>query len=258
VSAGELVAEGSPVEQGRAQGARFAAAIEAELARERRKLPWLARRSLLRRVRETSARAVATQLPWQRERSEGIALDARVALAELELAEAAVRVQGAAFADGARLAASFDLPHASANLVVLRTSRPDAGGFPSVELALAHLAGCLCGVNAEGIAVICTRDLAGDEPSLRFHAQELLFRARDLDAGIDHLRRRASYAGGSGTLLVADARGESRLLELARGTLRVRDTALVPRLAKSPQLELDARERRLSLLGGERRQAIAR
>ncbi len=258
MTAGELVAEGAPVEQGRAQGARFARAIAAELARERKKLPWLARRTLVRRVRETSARAVATQLPWQRERIEGIALDARVGLAELELAEACVRVQGAAFVDGARLQASFDLPNALAPLLVLRTSRPDAGGFPSVELALAHLAGCLCGVNAEGIAVICTRDLPGDEPSLRFHAQELLFRARDLDAGIDHLRRRASYAGGTGTLVAADARGESRLLEFARGTLEVRDTALVPKHAKSPQLELHPGERRLSLLDGERREEIAR
>ncbi len=255
---GELSADGAPVEQGRAQGARFARVIAAELARQRRTLPRLARRSLSARVRETSARAIATQLPWQRERIEGIALEARVALAGLELAEAVDRVQGAAFVDGALLEASFALSSELAELLVLRTSRPDAGGFPSVELALAHLAGCLCGVNAEGIAVICTRDLAGDEPSLRFHAQELLFRARDLDAGIDHLRRRASYAGGSGTLVVADARGESRLLEFARGALAVRDTAFVPARAASPMIEIDAVQRRLSLVGEERREAIAR
>jgi hypothetical protein len=254
----ELAAEGAPVEQGRAQGRRFALAIAGELLRQRRALPWLARRSLVARVRETSARAVATQLPWQRERIEGIALEARVALGGLELAEACERIQGAAFVEGATLQASFDLPRELEALLVLRSSRPDAGGFPSVELALAHLAGCLCGVNAEGIAVLCVRDLSRDEPSLRFHAQEILFRARDLGAGIDHLRRRASYAGGTGTLVVADAGGASRVLEFARGALEVRDTALLPARAAAPMVEIDAAARRLVWCFDERREAFAR
>ncbi len=255
---GELLAEGAPVEQGRAQGGRFALAIAGELARQRGALPWLARRSLVARVRENSARAVATQLPWQRERIEGIALEARVELAGLELAEAFDRIQGAAFVDGTKLAASFDVPRELAALLVLRTSRPDAGGFPSVELALAHLAGCLCGVNAEGIAVLCIRDLSCDEPSLRFHAQEILFRARDLGAGIDHLRRRAAYAGGTGTLVVADARGEARVLEFARGALDVRDTSLLPARAATPMLEIDTATQALTWSGEERLEAIAR
>jgi hypothetical protein len=258
VKPGEVVAEGAPVEQGRAQGGRFALAIAGELARKRAALPWLARRSLVARVRETSARAVATQLPWQRERIEGIALEARVELAGLELAEAFDRIQGAAFFGGTRLAASFDLPRELADLLVLRTSRPDAGGFASVELALAHLAGCLCGVNAEGIAVVCVRDLSPDEPSLRFHAQEILFRARDLDAGIDHLRRRASYAGGTGTLVVADARGEARVLEFARGALELNDASLLPARALAPLVELDTAAKRLVWSGEERLEAIAR
>jgi hypothetical protein len=258
VKLAELVAEGAPVEQGRAQGGRFALAIAGKLARGRSATPWLARRSLLRRVRETSARAVATQLPWQRERIEGMALEARVELAGLELAEAFERIQGAAFVAGTRLAASFDLTSELADLLVLRTSRPDAGGFPSVELALAHLAGCLCGVNAEGIAVVCTRDLSPDEPSLRFHAQELLFRARDLSAGIDHLRRRASYAGGTGTLVVANAHGEARVLDFTRGALEVRDTSLVPARAATPMIEIDTALQRLAWLGDERLEAIAR
>lgn len=255
---GELLAEGAPVEQGRAQGGRFALAIAGELARQRSALPWFARRSLLARVRETSARAVATQLPWQRERIEGIALEARVGLAGLELAEALDRIQGAAFFAGTRLAASFDLPRELAGLLVLRTSRPDAGGFASVELALAHLAGCLCGVNAEGIAVVCARDLSPDQPSLRFHAQEILFRARDLEAGIDHLRRRASYAGGTGTLVVADARGEARVLEFARGALEVLDATRLPARAAAPMVELDTVSKRLAFSGGERLEGIAR
>jgi hypothetical protein len=253
----ELAAEGAPIEQGRAQGSVFARAIAAELARQRRALPWLARRGLLRRVRETSARAVATQLPWQRERLEGIALAARVPLAGLELAEALDRVQGAAFVDGTRLQACFDLPRELAALLVLRASQPDAGGFPSVELGLAHLSGCLCGVNAEGIAVICVRDLGRDEPSLRFHAQEILFRARDLSAGMDHLRRRASYAGGSGTLVVADATGNARQLDFERGVLRESDTDPLPKRALEPMVEIDTVSRRLSWTGEEPNEARA-
>jgi hypothetical protein len=251
------VAEGAPVEQGRAQGGAFAVAIAAELARQRRALPWLARRSLVRRVRERSARAVATQLPWQRERLEGIALAARVPTSGLELAEAFDRIQGAAFVRGTELQAVFDLPHDLAGLLLLRTSRPDAGGFPSIEIALAHLSGCLCGVNAEGIAALCIRDLSRDEPSLRFHAQEILFRARDLGAGIDHLRRRAAYAGGTGTLIVADAHGEARVLDLERGALVVRDTELLPVQAASPMVEIDTAARRLVWSGEERLEAVS-
>lgn len=255
----ELTAEGAPVEQGRAQGGVFAGAIAGELARQRRALPWLARRALVGRVRETSARAVATQLPWQRERLEGIALAACVPLAGLELAEAFDRIQGAAFVhDGTQLQAVFDLSAELADMLVLRTSRPDAGGFPSVELALAHLSGCLCGVNAEGIAALCVRDLSRDQPSLRFHTQEILFRARDLGAGIDHLRRRAAYAGGTGTLVVADGHGQAHVLELERGALTVRDTELLPMRAASPMVEIDTTARRLVWSGDERLEAVSR
>jgi len=254
----EFAAEGAPVEQGRAQGRVFAGEIARELARQRRALPWLARRALVGRVRETSARAITTQLPWQRERLEGIALAARVPLAGLELAEAFDRIQGAAFVHGTRLQAVFDLSPELAEMLVLRTSRPDAGGFPSVEIALTHLSGCLCGVNAEGIAALCIRDLSRDEPSLRFHAQEILFRARDLSAGIDHVRRRAAYAGGTGTLVVADGHGQARVLELQRGALVVRDTEPLAARAAEALVEIDTAARRLVWLGQERLEALSR
>ena len=255
----ELAADGAPVEQGEAQGRIFARAIARELSRQRNALPWLARSALVRRVRATSARAIATQLPWQRERLEGIALAARVPLADLELAEALDRFQGAVFARDDVLQVAFDLPPELRELLLIRTSRPDAGGFPSVELAFAHLSGCLCGVNSEGIAAVCVRDLGRDEPSLRFHTQEILFRARDLAAGIDHLRRRASYAGGSGTLIVADANGVVRELGLSGGTLEVRDANHLPEHAAAPMVEIDTAARRLvwSGTGEERREARA-
>ena len=254
----ELAAEGAPVEQGTAQGRVFAGAIARELARQRKALPWLARRALLQRVRETSARAVASQLPWQRERLEGIALAARVPLSGLELAEALDRVQGAAFVDGTHLQASFDLRHPRRpSFSSCARADPTRAAFRAWRSALAHLSGCLCGVNAEGIAAICVRDLGRDEPSLRFHAQEIVFRARDLTAGIDHLRRRASYAGGSGTLVVADASGEARVLDFERGVLRVSDCERLAKRAAEPMVEIDTDSRRLRWTSGEPREAHA-
>ena len=238
-------ANGAPVEQGRAQGESQRAEIRAELARLRGSLSWLARSALVRRVHATSARALATQLPWQRERIEGIAHAARVDESLLLVGEALTRVEAAAFAAGPLLQAVFEPPGLAARLAV-RRSAPDAGGFPSVEVVLAPLAGCLAGVNAEGIAVVCVRDRARDELSLRFLAQELLFRVRDLSAGIDHLRRRAHYAGGTGALVVADANGAARLLRFERGALAIADGAL-PGTARAPHVELDPLERRLRL-----------
>ena len=249
-------ANGAPVEQGRAQGTAQRAEIRAELARLRGSLPRLARTALVRRVRATSARALETQLPWQRERIEGIAHAARVDESLLLVGEALTRVEAAAFAAGPTLQAVFEPPGLATQLAV-RRSAPDAGGFASVEVVLAPLAGCLCGVNAEGIAVVCVRDRARDELSLRFLAQELLFRARDLSAGIDHLRRRASYAGGTGALVVADASGAVRLLRFERGELAVADAAL-PGTARGAHVELDPLERRLRLGAESEWRAAAR
>jgi hypothetical protein len=251
-------AGGAPVEQGRAQGSALAEVIGGEVARLRAALPWLARRALQRRVRATSARALETQLPWQRERIEGMAHAARSSESLLLFAEAQMRVAGAAFFDGALLAGVFDLPRELESLVILRRSVPDAGGFASAELTLAPLAGCLCGVNSEGIAVIATRDVSRDELSLRFHAQELLFRARDLEAGVDHVRRRAAYAGGTGTLVVADARGQARVLELAAGKLEVGDASALPRAALARRVELDPKRSRLTLFTIDGAQQSAR
>jgi hypothetical protein len=242
-------ADGAPVEQGRAQGLALGEAIRGEVTRLRASLPWLARRALERRVRATSARALETQLPWQRERIEGLAHAARSPESLLLLGEAQTRVAGAAFFDGTLLSAVFDVPAELESLLVLRRSSPDAGGFASAELTLAPLAGCLCGVNSEGIAVIAVRDSSRDELSLRFHAQELLFRARDLEAGIVHLRRRAAYAGGSGTLIAADARGAARVLELSSGKLHLGAERTLPRVTSARHVILDPKQCRLTLFG---------
>ncbi|HXX47932.1 MAG TPA: hypothetical protein VEN47_06875 [Myxococcota bacterium] len=238
-------AEGAPVEQGRAQGAALAPAIRAALARQRVAWGWLARRAVERRVAATSGRALATHLPWQRERIEGLAQAARVAERALVVAEAETRVQAAAFRSDGRIQLALELDPALEPALALRQSAPDAGGFASAELTLAPLAGCLCGVNAEGLAAAVLRDLSRDELSLRFHAQELLFRARELGAGIDHLRRRAGYAGGSGTLLAAGVGGQLALLHFARGALEVEVPARLPPAAAAASVELDPAARAL-------------
>jgi hypothetical protein len=76
-----------------------------------------------------------------------------------------------------------------------------------------------------------------------------LFRARDLDAGVDHVRRRASYAGGSGTLVAADARGEARVLRFASGALEVEPAHALARAARARQVELDSKLCRLEFFG---------
>jgi len=217
-----LEARGAPVDQGRAQGEALGAELRAGLAHLRAShtpLSWLLAK---RRTRLGPARALARFLPWQMERSEGLARAARVSPAALAQAECAWRVRGVAAYDGTRLYLCAGLPAELAPGLFLRASVPDAGGFASIELTCAPWVGCLGGINSEGIAVLCADDRAQREPSLRFLAQELLFRARDLAAGIEHLRRRAHYAGGTGTLLVAGPDGVARWLELGTGDLRER------------------------------------
>jgi hypothetical protein len=241
----KIEVRGAPADQGRAQGESLRAGARAALARLRSShtaLSWWAAR---RRAQRGPGRALARFLPWQAERLEGLAHGARLSGAALQLGERAWRVRGAGWASGAVLGASLDVPPELEDLLVLRASIPDAGGFASLELGCAHWASCLGGINSEGIAVICADDRARGEPSLRFLAQELLFRARDLDAGIEHLRRRARYTGGSGTLVAASAAGGARWLHFEEGALRA---VPAPEGERPPQctLALDCAARRLT------------
>ncbi|MEE9281763.1 MAG: hypothetical protein V3V67_16445 [Myxococcota bacterium] len=231
-------AEGAPVDQGRAQGHGVRREIESGLRQLRGHYgaaAWIAAR---RRARRHCGRALVRQLPWQGERLEGIAAGAGVSLAALTLCEALYRVQGAGFQRGTQLEASFEVPAELEPLLALRASRPDAGGFPSVELTCAPFTGCLGGVNSEGIGVICLADRAPGGVSLRFLAQEMLFRARDLEAGIEHLRRRAAYLGGTGQLLLADSAGAARCVGFDAGSVR-QEPACTGDLAREPMLRID-------------------
>ena len=239
---------GAPVDQGRAQGEALRTPVRAALAALRAHhtgLSWWAAR---RRARLGPGRAVSRFFPWQAERIEGIALGAGLPVSALHLGERAWRVRGVARAGAAMLYVSLDVPPELEPLLLLRASIPDAGGFASLELTCAHWASCLCGINSEGIAVLCAADRARGEPSMRFLAQELLFRARDLDAGIEHLRRRASYAGGTGTLLVAAPAVPARWLQLENGAVRETEAEETQAPLQST-LTIDCATRRLSWSG---------
>jgi hypothetical protein len=90
-----------------------------------------------------------------------------------------------------------------------------------------------------------SKDPSSREPPLRVLAQDLLFRARALDPGVDHLRRRAAYAGGSGVLLLVDATGAALRAELSSGQLRVREASSRGALALEPTIRIDAAARTL-------------
>ena len=239
-----IQADGAPIDQGRAQGRSMRGEIASGVRRLRARYGMLGWRGVRSRAMRTSGLALARQLPQQRERMEGIAAAAGVSVAALTAAEGLHRVQGAGFQRGSFLEASFEVPSELEPELALRASRPDAGGFPSVELTCASFAGCLAGVNSEGIAVICLADRSLSEVSLRFLAQELIFRARNLEAAVEHLRRRAAYLGGAGLLLVGDAAGAARWLDVADGVVSVRQ-ASSRGLAREPAVRLDTSERTL-------------
>jgi hypothetical protein len=234
-----IQAEGAPIDQGRAQGRDMRREIEAGIGRLRRRYGPLAWLNARRRAQRTSGRVLARQLPQQSERLEGIAAAAGVPVAALTLAETRYRVQGVGFQRGAQLQATFEVPLELEPALALRESRPDAGGFPSVELTCAPFAGCLAGVNSEGIAAICLADRGHSAVSLRFLAQELIYRVRDLGAAMEHMRRRAAYLGTSGRLLVGNSAGDALWLEFDAGDVKVgEDSPEV--LAIEPTVRIDA------------------
>ena len=128
---------------------------------------------------------------------------------------------------------------------MLRHSRPDAGGFDSVELTCAAWAGCLAGVNAAGLAAIVVEDRAPDAPSLRVLAQDLIFRRDELGSGLDHLRHRASYTGATGVLHLVAPGCDALRVELQEGRLDVSALPAVGAPIAESTVRLDAAARSL-------------
>lgn len=236
-----LDAVGAPFDQGAAQGRALARQIVGTREDLRDRYGWFAWRMAGRRAHLGSGRPMQRFLPQLHERLRGIAAGAQVALRALELHENLDRFAGVASFDGTHLEGRFVLPAAAAERLALRASRPDAVGFASVELIDAGSAGCLAGVNEPGVGVVVIDERGAAGPAMRSYAQDLILRAQTAGTAAQHLRLRARYAGGSGTLLVADPSGAALLLELAEGELQVSEAEprRSPIASSTVEIELD-------------------
>jgi hypothetical protein len=240
-------AEGAAFDQGVAQGLARRREIGAHLRKLRRRFGLLGWLEGVRHANHGPFRALRDHLPQHHERLRGIALGAGTWVGSLAIAGVATRVGGVGSARGGELEARLEIPAELEPLLLLRRSRPDAVGFASVELSCAHWPGSLAGVNERGLAVVVLEDRDAAEPTLRTLAQELLLRGETVDSAAEHLRRRARYAGGTGTLLVADADCRAARLVLREGS--VSDAGLLPEQIETPAeftVRLDGPKRTLS------------
>ena len=216
-----VLAHGAPFDQGRRQGVALRSEVVTAVHAVRSRCDswgWYGARL---RKRRGAARALAGFLPQVHERLRGIARGAKVSLRALEILETLPCPAGMVDVKDGEVAASFELAPEVERVLCLRQSVPDAGGLSSVELTAAPWVGCLAGVNAAGVGLVCLEDRAECEPSLRLLAQDVLLRARALDSGIEHLQRRASYLGGSGVLLLVDAGGRAVRAVLRAGQMDI-------------------------------------
>jgi hypothetical protein len=188
------------------------------LARLRARLDPAARRARSRRA--ALARDLGRHFPHLAERSAGIARGAGlrveevVALLEQELdgsserAPSAVSLGCSTEAGGVSIelsVAASTAPNAAS--LIVRESRPDAEGYPTLSLARPWLAGILAGVNGAGLAVACLGwkgPQAADAcqaPAL-YLAEECLARFDRVEKALEWCERRP--AGGAALLLFAD------------------------------------------------------
>jgi hypothetical protein len=236
---------GAPFAQGHAQGRALHAHIDQVARRLRRQYGFASWRLVLSEVHFGVGRRVQRFLPQQHERLEGIAAGARVHVRALELFDNLSRVDGVGSVQGCELEARLELSPELEALLTLRRSLPDACGFPSVELTCAPWVGCLAGVNDQGIGVAVVEDHDPAGPSIRVLAQDFVYRAQQLEAGIEHLRLRAGYAGISGVLLVVDGCGLARRLRLRRGELEIEELTPISAQVRESTLRIDAAARTL-------------
>lgn len=246
----------------RTEGAPRDAGIDQGLA-----LRYLIRRAAIAgRARQgrSSRRAVEREfgvpllrfLPQHHERLQGIASGAGLSLSLLERLESVPALTVGATAKGSLLEASFRTPDRRVWPLLLRSSAPDVGGFSSVELTAAPWASSVAGVNSRGLVVLCVDDRPG-RISIRFLVQELLLRSCDLVGALDHVRRRAPYAGVCGTLLIASPGHEPARVRISEGSVS-HDAAPASGASNLlPRLRIDADARTLVWLGDDGSEQLA-
>lgn len=229
-----IEATGAPRDQGWVQGRALRRELQA------------AARAVSGRLQREVALSVRRSLPQQHERLAGIAAGAGLSLESLERLSFATRVRGSAQVDGPALVVAFT-PEPSVGPACVRRSVPDVGGFPTVEITAAPWAGCLAGVNSEGIAVACLNDGGLDVPPLRLLCQDILLRTRTHASAVEHLRRRAPYLRADGVVVLVAATGEAVSLRLDRGVLSTAELPVVAGTTSS--VSLDAASRTLDFDG---------
>ena len=217
-------------------------------------------RARFRRARRSAALQLGVPLlrflPQHHERLQGIASGAGLSLAALEVLDSVPAVSVGATAKGSELEASFRTPDLAAWPLLLRSSDPDVGGFPSVELTAAPWASSVAGVNAHGLAALCV-DARPGGVSTRVLVQELLLRSRDFTAALDHLRRRAPYAGVYGTLLLAAPGHDPARIRISPGGVAVDAAPDGAPAVGLPRLRIDAATRTLVWTGPDGSEQIA-
>lgn len=236
-----LETRGAPRDQGRIQAQRLPTEIRDAIAALRGARGILRWRAQLRQAERDVGRSLARFTPQLHERMQGIAENCDLPVAALVLAESVLRASVRATAKNGVIEASIAPPAGLECLV--RTTRPDAGGFPSVELTCAALASALAGVNCCGIAVACLDCGPPAARPARVLVSDVLLRTRSFAAAIDHVRRRAHYLQTTGTLLVSSATGEAIRLELSAGRLRELPAGVSD--GSKPNLRLDGKKQAL-------------
>ncbi len=244
--------KGAPYDQGREQGQMLGEQIRFDLDRLRRsdRADW---RRRVRQGRDGAGSLAMRFLPQHHERLQGIADAARVSLALLVALDGASPAEATAGhgAEGLSVLVSARVP------LFLRRTLPDAGGFPSVELTAAPFAGSLAGVNSEGIAVVCVRDPESDPVLGRLLAQELLLRGQNIEATVDHARRRGAYLGGCWRLVVGDDTGRAIRLEQGPSGFRLAEGLKGAPAEPGLRLTIDPADRALTLFTDPRPETLS-
>jgi len=227
----EVLCSGAPRDLGLDQGLRFREVIRAEVWRLRGKWTWRLRAPLAGRDPEAArlARDTARFFPHLAERAQGIARGARVSTAELatllacECSRESETLVGAR-AETAGSGASIALLTGREAPLFVRRSEPESG-YRSLEIGIPWRASALAGVNERGLAVAGS-PLAFSSAPLPTCAAPAVLLVQDCLQRFDRVEKALEWcecrpAGGSASILMADARGTLARVDLAGGRRRI-------------------------------------
>lgn len=198
-----------------------------------------------RRAEKEMAQAVRKQSPSLYDRLLGLAKGARISPASLWLLQAmeavlasmegvrvptplggcsAVAIRGSRSTTGEPVIAhNFDYLPIVQQFFFLRNSIPESGNR-SLEFSVSPLAGCIDGVNDQGLAITYnygqTRDHGEPGPTISLRISETMAKCSTVQEALNHLLGNSRW--GSGLLMLADARGDMAALELTSNRAEVR------------------------------------